>query len=244
MVQDRSEPVSAFALLGFGPGGWGSALLSAALMTIAVSVCAYLAGIAFGLLGASAKLAGGRALRALAGGYTTVMRGIPDLLVIYLFYFGGSAALTQIAAVFGGTGFFGLNGFMVGVLAVGIVSGAYQTEVLRGAYRAIPRGEIEAARVSGMSRGVLLRRIAAPLALRTALPGMGNVWQMVLKESALISVTGLVDLMRQTEVAAGSTRMPFLFYAAAAGLYLLLTTVTAALFRGAERTTRRGAALA
>jgi octopine/nopaline transport system permease protein len=130
----------------------------------------------------------------------------------------------------------------VGVLAVGIVSGAYQTEVLRGAYRAIPRGEIEAARVSGMGGAMMLRRITGPLALRTALPGMGNVWQMVLKESALISVTGLVDLMRQTEVAAGSTRLPFLFYAAAAGLYLVLTTVSGALFRGAERSTRRGVA--
>ena len=236
--------MSAFAPLGFGPGGWGAALLMATLMTVAVSVCAFFAGLAFGTLAASAKIAGGPALRGLATGYTTLMRGIPDLLVIYLFYFGGSAVLTQAAAWLGGTGFFGLNGFMVGVLAVGLVSGAYQTEVLRGAYLSIPRGEVEAARVSGMGRGLMLRRITGPLALRTALPGMGNVWQMVLKESALISVTGLVDLMRQTEVAAGSTRLPFLFYAAAAGLYLMLTTVSAVLFRGAERTTRRGAALA
>ncbi len=233
---------AALAPLGFGPQGWGLALLLAAGMTLCVSVCAFAAGLCFGTLGAAAKLGGGRVLSGLATGYTTVLRGIPDLLVIYLFYFGGSAAMTQIAAWFGGTGFFGLNGFAVGVLAVGIVSGAYQTEVLRGAYRAIPRGEIEAARVSGMGGAMMLRRITGPLALRTALPGMGNVWQMVLKESALISVTGLVDLMRQTEVAAGSTRLPFLFYAAAAGLYLVLTTASGALFRGAERSTRRGVA--
>ena len=234
--------VAALAPLGFGPQGWGLALLLAAGMTLCVSVCAFFAGLCFGTLGAAAKLGGGRVLAGVATGYTTVLRGIPDLLVIYLFYFGGSAAMTQIAAWFGGSGFFGLNGFAVGVLAVGIVSGAYQTEVLRGAYRAIPRGEIEAARVSGMGGAMMLRRITGPLALRTALPGMGNVWQMVLKESALISVTGLVDLMRQTEVAAGSTRLPFLFYAAAAGLYLVLTTVSGALFRGAERSTRRGVA--
>ena len=236
--------MTAFAPLGFGPQGWGAALLAGAAMTLAVSVCAFLAGLAFGTLGAAAKIGGGRALGAVAAAYTTVLRGIPDLLVIYLFYFGGSAALTQLAAWFGGSGFFGLNGFMVGVLAVGIVSGAYQTEVLRGAYGAIPRGEVEAARVAGMGPALMLRRVTGPLALRTALPGMGNVWQMVLKESALISVTGLVDLMRQTEVAADSTRQPFLFYAAAAGLYLLLTTGSAALFRGAERTTRRGLAAA
>ena len=234
----------ALAPLGFGPTGWGAALLTATLMTLAVSVCAFFAGLGFGTLGAAAKLAGGPAVRVAATAYTTVMRGIPDLLVIYLFYFGGSAVLTQMAAWLGGTGFFGLNGFMVGVLAVGIVSGAYQTEVLRGAYQSIPRGEVEAARVSGMGAGLMLRRVTGPLALRTALPGMGNVWQMVLKESALISVTGLTDLMRQTEVAAGSTRQPFLFYAAAAGLYLLLTTASAALFRGAEHTTRRGMAAA
>ncbi len=232
------------APLGFGPAGWGAALLTAVLMTLAVSVCAFFAGLGFGTLGAAAKVAGGPALRAAANAYTTMMRGIPDLLVIYLFYFGGSAVLTQAASWLGGSGFFGLNGFMVGVLAVGLVSGAYQTEVLRGAYQSIPRGEVEAARVSGMGPALMLRRVTGPLALRTALPGMGNVWQMVLKESALISVTGLVDLMRQTEVAAGSTRLPFLFYAAAAVLYLLLTTGSAAIFRGAERTTRRGAAAA
>lgn len=211
-------------------------------MTLAVSVCAFFAGLAFGTMGAVAKLAGGPVLRGAANTYTTVLRGIPDLLVIYLFYFGGSAAMTQVAAWLGGSGFFGLNGFMVGVLAVGIVSGAYQTEVLRGAYQAIPRGEVEAARVAGMGGGLMLRRITGPLALRTALPGMGNVWQMVLKESALISVTGLTDLMRQTEIAAGSTRLPFLFYAAAACLYLALTTASAVVFRGAERSSRRGMA--
>ncbi len=234
--------IPALAPLGFGPLGWGAALLTATAMTLAVSVCAFCAGLVFGAAGAAAKLAGNPALRGVAAGYTTVLRGIPDLLVIYLFYFGGSAALTQMAAWLGGSGFFGLNGFMVGVLAVGIVSGAYQTEVLRGAYQAIPRGEVEAARVAGMGPALLLRRITGPLALRTALPGMGNVWQMVLKESSLISVTGLVDLMRQTEVAAGSTRLPFLFYATAAFLYLVLTTLSTLLFRGAERGSRRGMA--
>ena len=234
--------IAALGPLGFGAQGWGAALLAATAMTMAVSVCAFFAGLVFGTMGAAAKLGGSRTVRAAASAYTTVLRGIPDLLVIYLFYFGGSAAMTEVAAWLGGSGFFGLNGFMVGVLAVGIVSGAYQTEVLRGAYQAIPRGEVEAARVAGMGRLLMLRRITGPLALRTALPGMGNVWQMVLKESALVSVTGLVDLMRQTEVAAGSTRLPFLFYAAAACLYLTLTTASAALFRGAERGTRRGVA--
>ncbi len=239
-MRTRNDRVISLAPLGFGPTGWGAGLLTAMAMTLAVSVSAFVAGLLFGTMGAAAKIGGGPMLRAAAAGYTTVLRGIPDLLVIYLFYFGGSAAMTQAAALFGGSGFFGLNGFAVGVLAVGIVSGAYQTEVLRGAYRAISRGEVEAARVAGMGPLLMLRRVTGPLALRTALPGMGNVWQLVLKESALISVTGLTDLMRQTEIAAGSTRLPFLFYAAAGCLYLILTTASAVLFRGAERTTRRG----
>ena len=209
-------------------------------MTLAVSASAFVTGICFGTLGAWAKSAHSALPRRLADGYTTLVRGVPDLLVIYLFYFGGSNALTAIAHGLGGQGFFGLNGFMVGTLAVGLVSGAYQTEVLRGAYDAIPRGEIEAARAVGMGRLLMLRRVIAPRLLHYALPGMGNVWQQVLKESALISVTGLVEIMRQVHIGAGSTRLPFDFYITGFALYLTLTTLSGVLFRGAERHSARG----
>lgn len=228
------------ALATIGPQGWGPLLLQAALMTLAVSVAAFLTGIGFGALGATAKLSGSRAARVAAEAYTTILRGVPDLLVIYLFYFGGSQVLTAIGHALGRSGFLGLPSFLVGTLAVGIVSGAYETEVLRGAYRAIPRGELEAARAVGMGRFLMLRRIIAPQVLRTALPGMGNVWQQVIKESALISVTGLVELLRQVNVAAGSTRQPFLFYITGAALYLVLTTLSGLVFRGAEHWTGRG----
>lgn len=229
------------SLIGFGPQGWGATLIAAAGMTLAVSLAAFAIGLALGLLGAWAKLSHLRLARAASHGYTTILRGVPDLLVVYLFYFGGSSAMTAIGHLFGGQGFFGLNGFLVGALAIGIVSGAYETEVLRGAYLAIPRGEIEAARAVGMDGGLLLRRIIAPLGLRLALPGMGNVWQMILKESALISVTGLVEIMRAVEVGAGVTRQPFGFYVTGAVLYLVLTTLTGIAFRGAERRFGRGA---
>src|SRR5262249_23598486 len=137
-------------------------------------------------------LSGTPTARGIADGYTTVFRGIPDLLVIYLFYFGGGVALAAIArSLFGYEGFVALPGFLVGTLAIGIVSGAYQTEVIRGAYLAIAPGEIEAARACGMSGWTLLRRIIAPQVLRYGLPGMGNIWQLVLKESALVAVVGL-----------------------------------------------------
>ena len=172
--------------------------------------------------------------------YTTVLRGVPDLLVLYLFYFGGSLALSRIAGWFGASGAAAIPAFTTGALAVGLVSGAYQTEVFRGAYLALNRGEIEAARSVGMHRWLLFRRIVAPQVARYALPGLGNVWQLVLKESALISVTGLVELLRQSAIGAGSTRQPFAFYATAAALYLAITTVSTWGFQQAEAHALRG----
>jgi octopine/nopaline transport system permease protein len=215
-----------FRILGFGPTGWGPAMLTAAGMTLAVALVGFFLGAVVGTFGAWAKLSGGRMLRILADGYTTVLRGIPDLLVIYLFYFGSSAVLTPMARLFGASGFFSLPGFLAGAMAIGIVSGAYQTEVFRGAYNAVSRGELEAATAAGMPPFLRFRRIIAPLVLRYALPGFGNVWQLVLKESALISVTGLVEIMRQAQIGAGSTRQPFTFFFAAALLYLIISSVS------------------
>jgi octopine/nopaline transport system permease protein len=232
--------MSWFQLIGFGPTGWGNQIIAATLMTLAVSLCAFLFGIVFGCLGAWSKLSGSTAMRFSGEIYTTVLRGIPDLLVIYLLYFGGSAAVTAVGRMFGAEGFIGVNAFLTGALAVGIISGAYQTEVFRGAYLAIARGELEAARSVGMGRLLMFRRIIAPQVVRFALPGMGNIWQLILKESALISVTGLVELLRQSQVAAGSTKVPFPFYLTAAIMYLVLTTASGALFRRGEVHAMRG----
>ncbi len=229
-------------LMGFGPRGWGLALLLAAGTTLAVATCGFVLGAVFGALAAGAKIAGGLVGRGLSDLYTTVLRGVPDLLVIYLFYFGGSTLLSGIGAWFGATGFIGLPAFATGALALGIVSGAYQAEVYRGAYLALPRGELEAARAVGMGRALMFRRVVAPQVLRYALPGLGNVWQLVLKESALVSVVGLVELLRQSQIGAGSTRQPFDFYAAAAILYLVITTVSTWGFARAEARARRGLA--
>ena len=180
-----------FALIGFGPVGWGGQLVRAAAMTLAVALAAFATGLGLGAIGAAAKLSSWRAVRAAANLYTTLLRGVPDLLVIYLVFFGGSQALMAIAHALGGQGFFGLNGFLAGAIAVGIVSGAYQTEVIWGAVLAVPRGELEAARALGLPTRVMVRHVLAPRMLRFALPGMGNIWQGTLEESSLISVTGL-----------------------------------------------------
>jgi octopine/nopaline transport system permease protein len=227
-------------LMGFGPKGWGWLMLQAALMTIAVSGTAFALGSALGALIAWARIEGNRLLRIAADAYTTVLRGIPDLLVIFLLYFGGSEALTALAHALGAKGFVGVNAFTAGAIAVGIISGAYQSEIFRGAYQAIARGELEAARAVGMPRWLLFRRIIVPQALRFAIPGLGNVWQLALKESALISVVGLTEILRQAQVGAGSTRQPFAFFITAAALYLVLSTLSGWGFQRAEAVGMRG----
>ena len=227
-------------LMGFGPRGWGLLLLQATLMTIAVSATAFALGSALGALLAWARIEGNRAVQLAADAYTTVLRGIPDLLVIYLLYFGGSSALTAAAHAFGVQGFVGVDAFAAGAIAVGIISGAYQGEIFRGAYLAISRGELEAARSVGMPRALLFRRIIVPQALRFALPGLGNVWQLALKESGLISVVGLTEILRQAQVGAGSTRQPFAFFITAAALYLILSTISGWGFQRAEAVGMRG----
>jgi octopine/nopaline transport system permease protein len=227
-------------LLSFGDAGWGDEMLRAALMTLAVSISSMLLGLLFGTLGAAAKLSVIPPLRWLAEGYTTIARGVPELLIIYLLFFGGSGAVMFVAGLFGYHGYIELNAFTIGTFAIGAISGAYSTEVIRGAVLAVPAGQIEAAKAIGMARGLMFRRIMFPQVARYALPGLGNVWQITLKDTALISVTGLVELMRQAHVAAGSTRQPFTFYLVAAALYLVLTTFSNYGFQRAEGWANRG----
>lgn len=230
----------AVRLLGFGAGGWAAALLSAAAVTLLLSVAGFAVGTIIGALAAASRLSGSRPLGLVADVYGTVFRGVPDLLTIYLLYFGGSVALTAVGHWFGAVGFIGLPAFAIGTLAIGIISGAYQAEVFRGAYLAVARGQIEAAYAFGMSPLLALRRVIVPQLMRHAIPGLGNVWQLVLKDSALISVIGLVELMRQAQIGAGSTRQPFVFYIAAAVLYFIIASATGVAFRRAERQAMRG----
>ncbi|MDR7141973.1 ABC transporter permease [Rhizobium sp. BE258] len=226
-------------LLGFGSNGWGALLLVATLMTLAVTATALAIGAVLGTIIASTKLSGNMLLVTLGNIYTTVFRGVPELLIIYLIYFGGSAAVTSVGQWLGYEGFLGLPSFAAGALAVGIISGAYQAEVYRGAFLAISKGELEAASAIGMPRALRLRRVIIPQVLRFAIPGLGNVWQLSLKDSALISVTGLAELMRTSQVAAGSTRQYFLFFIAGGLLYLLLTSLSDRIFNTAERRANR-----
>jgi octopine/nopaline transport system permease protein len=222
-------------LVGFGPTGWGKALVVAALMTVLVSLAAMALGAPLGALLAFCKLSEHKPLRVAADVYITVFRGVPELLVIYLLYFGGAVALSAMGASLGYRGFVAVPAFATGALSLGLVSAAYQAEVFRGAMLVLPRGEIEAARAVGMGHWLTLRRVAGPHVLRLSLPGLGNVWQLALKDSALVSVAGLVELLREAQIGAGSTGQPFTFYLAAIGLYLIITTLSGSAFSGMER---------
>ena len=227
-------------LLAFGKTGWGDELFYATLMTIAVSITAMLIGFLFALIFTPLKLSKNKFLNLVGNFYTTVIRGVPELLVIYLFFFGGSGAVMFVATMFGYYEYIEINAFLTGSFAIGIISGAYSTEVFRGAIQSIDKGQFEAARVLGLKKFVYFFRVIMPQMLRLAIPNLSNVWQITLKDTSLISVTGLVEIMRQSYIAAGSTRDPLFFYSFAALLYLLLTFLSMKLINRLEIKYSRG----
>ena len=210
-------------LLAFGDTGWGDELFYATLMTLAVSITAMLIGFLFALIFTPLKLSKHKSLNLIGNFYTTVVRGVPELLIIYLLFFGGSGAIMYVASIFGYNKYIEINAFITGAFSIGIISGAYSTEVFRGAIQSIDKGQFEASNVLGIKKHIQFYKIILPQMLRLALPNLSNVWQITLKDTSLISVTGLVEIMRQSYIAAGSTRDPLFFYSFAAVLYLLLT---------------------
>ena len=227
-------------LLAFGDTGWGDELFYATLMTIAVAITAMLIGFFFALIFTPLKLSKNKFFNLIGNSYTTVIRGVPELLVIYLFFFGGSAAIMFVASIFGYGEYIEINAFMTGAFSIGIISGAYSTEVFRGAIQSIDKGQFEAANVLGLGKFGKFFKIVLPQTLRLALPNLSNVWQITLKDTSLISVTGLVEIMRQSYIAAGSTRDPLFFYSFAAVLYLLLTYLSMKLINRLEAKYSRG----
>ena len=232
-----SETLALFAL---GDTGWGDELLEGLWLTVRLALVSYAIGFLIGLLGASAKLSRFALLRGAAETYTTVIRGVPEILVVFLIYFGGSIAFNGFIAWLGYEEQFEVSAFAAGVVALATVSGAYQTEVLRAGILAVPKGQIEAADAIGMSKLLRFRRIILPQLLRFALPALGNLWLVMLKDTAIISVVGLEELLRAADVAGRSERMQFTFFFAAALLYLALTVVSMLAIQVIERVTMRG----
>ena len=220
--------------------GFGWQLGVGAWMTVRVALASLALGLALGMIGALVKLSGFRRARALAEAYTTVIRGVPELLILLLFFFGGTVLLSRLWGLFGPDAYVEVDAFSAGVVALSLVFGAYATEVFRGAILAVPKGQIEAAKAVGMSRVLLFRRIMLPQVWRFALPGLGNLWLVLLKDTSLVSVIGLDELMRKAYIAAGATREPFTFYLAAALVYLGFTVVSVTGLQYFERASTRG----
>ena len=219
--------------------GFGGQILTGAGLTLLVAALSLVFGLVIGGFGAAAKLSGSRPLRVLADAYTTFVRGVPELLILLLLYFGGTVLLTWIAGEY-----VEVNGFGAGLFALSILCGAYTTEVLRAAILGVPKGQIEGARALGLRQAQVVRLVMLPQVWRLALPGLGNVWLVLLKDTSLISVVGLEELMRKSAIAAGATHQPFTLYAVAAGVYLLFTTVSVLALTVLERRARRGLARA
>ncbi|MHA3976542.1 ABC transporter permease [Halovulum sp. GXIMD14794] len=209
-------------------------LLRGTALTIALALCGMALATAIGLSCAALRLTGGRAGRGVTLAYTTLVRGIPDLVMVLLVYFGGQRMLNDIGALLGWE-HIGLSPFVAGVLALGIIFGAYLAETFRGAFQAVPTGQGDAARALGLGRGTAFRRVLLPQMLHHALPGYANVWMVLVKSTAVVSVIGLGDLVGVANDVGKSLRSPFVFFGFALLAYLAITLVSHRLLTKVER---------
>jgi His/Glu/Gln/Arg/opine family amino acid ABC transporter permease subunit len=205
-------------------------ILAGAGVTLQVALGSLALALACGLGGAAAKLSHSIPLRWLAATYTTVVRGVPDLVMMLLVFYGGQVAVNHLMERLD-LDYFDLNPFIAGVATIGFIFGAYFTETFRGAFLAVPAGQLEAGAAFGMTRWQVFARILFPQMLRHALPGLGNNWLVLLKSTAIVSMIGLSDMTWIADQAGRTTRQPFLFYMAVCGLYLAMTSVSGAVLR-------------
>ncbi|MGD9742255.1 MAG: ABC transporter permease [Dongiaceae bacterium] len=221
--------------------GYGWMLGEGVQVTILVGVCSIALALVLGLIGCWGKLSGNRAARITADVYTTVVRGVPELVLIILVYYGITTLLQYLLQLaLGEEVLIDIDRFSAGVITLGVIYGAFATEVFRGAFLAIPKGQVEAAKAAGMSPLLMFRRIMMPQAWRYALPGLGNLWLVLIKATALMSVIQLDELMRKSDIAARAVKLPFTFYFAASVIYLGITVVSMLLQHRAEAWANRG----
>ena len=205
--------------------GYLPAILGGLWLTLSLAAVSLLIACAFGLAGAMAKLSKSRPARAVADAYTTVIRSLPDLVLMLLIFYGGQTAINALAD-WQGWGYIDINPFTAGVLTIGFIFGAYLTETFRGAILAIPKGQAEAAQAFGMSPARVMTRIVLPQMVRHAIPGFSNNWLVMVKATALVSIIGLDDMVHRAGLASAATREPFTFYMLVAGIYLTITSVS------------------
>ncbi len=215
--------------------GYLPSILQGGLITLAVALASLAIAVLLGLLGAGMKLSRSRLLKVPANIYTTLIRGVPDMVLMLLVFYGGQTIVNTLAPMVGYGEYIDVNPFVAGVLTIGFIFGAYLTETFRGAILAIPAGQREAGIAYGMTSPQVFVRIVLPQMVRFALPSFANNWLVLVKSTALVSVIGLGDMMQRAGLAAGATREPFTFYTTVALLYLAITTVSVLLLKALEK---------
>lgn len=204
-------------------------LIQGLLMTLAVAVGSLIVGSFIAVILAPLAVYGRPIVRRLIMGYVGLIRGLPELLVIFLIFYGGTVLLTKLKG-----SYFEVDAMSAGIAALSAVAAAYLTEILRGALLSVSAGQWEAALALGFRRPRAFRLVVLPQMMVRALPGLANQWLVILKESALVSVVGLEELMRKSVVAAGATHQPLAFYLTAACLYVMITGVSTILLKAYE----------
>ncbi|MBF7144634.1 MULTISPECIES: ABC transporter permease [Pseudomonas] len=215
--------------------GYGDVILEGVGLTLQLALSSMALAIVLGLLGAAFRLSPIRPLAWLGELYSTVIRGIPDLVLILLIFYGGQDVINRVAPLLGYDDYIDLNPLLTGVFTLGFIFGAYLSETFRGAFMGIPKGQMEAGLAYGMSSVQIFFRVLVPQMIRLAIPGFTNNWLVLTKATALISVVGLQDMMFKAKQAADATRQPFTFYLAVAVLYLIITSVSLLLLKWLER---------
>ena len=217
--------MDSLALLAWGPTGWGDKLAAGAAITITLSLATLPLGLAAGFFVALGKQSTDPLIKLSAEIYTTVFRGLPELLTLFLVYYGAQYAFSAVSKLLVGHPV-EINAFLAGMVALGLVLSSYSSETFLSAFRGIPHGQYEGAYAVGLSRTLTLRLVIVPQLIRLALPGLSNLWLNLMKDTALVSVISLNDLLRMTTVAVAATKQPFFFYAVACLIYLLFSVLS------------------
>lgn len=226
-------------LLAFGDQGWGDEILTGAWVTVRLALATLPFGLLVGLLVALAKDSGEPSLMLAGNIFTTIFRGLPELLTLFLVYYGAQILIAKVAGLFSDRPV-EVNGFIAGMVALGLVFAAYSSEAFLGAFRAIPRGQYEAGHALGLTRAAAFRLIILPQLVRLTLPALSNLWLVLLKETSLVSVIAYDELLRKTFIAVGVTKEPLFFFGIACLIYLALAVVSAKGFSMIDAHVRRG----
>jgi polar amino acid transport system permease protein len=216
----------AWTLLSWGPQGWLDDIAYGVLVTVSLALATLPVGLAIGFLVALAKQSKEPSLRLAGNVYTTIFRGLPELLTLFLVFFGAQIGLQRLFQIFDPNATVNVNAFVSGMIALGVVFSSYASEVFLSAFRAIPKGQYEGGYAVGLTNWQTMRLVVLPQLIRIALPGLANLWLILLKDTALVSAVGLSDILRQTSIAARVTHHAFLFFGFATLVYLVLSIIS------------------